>query len=166
MNRKRPHLILLLAGFCISLFSLTLNGQINMKEKEPVVNKSKEEWKKILTPMEFHILRESGTERPFSGSYDEFFERGKYYCAGCGNYLFDSKTKFNSGCGWPSFSDAANNKNVILKRDNSHGMIRTEVRCARCGGHLGHVFKDGPKPTGLRYCINSASLKFVADKKK
>lgn len=122
--------------------------------------KTDEEWKKLLTPVQFDILRLKGTERPFTGEYDTLFDPGTYYCAACGTELFTSKTKYNSGCGWPAFYEPATNKNIIEKRDLSHGMVRTEVMCAKCGGHLGHVFNDGPKPTGLRYCINSGALKF------
>lgn len=126
-------------------------------------SKTDEQWKLELTPMQFHVLREKGTERPYTGEYDEFFEKGTYYCAACENPLFESETKFNSGCGWPAFYAPLLEDNVNIKIDRSHGMIRSEVLCTNCGGHLGHVFEDGPKPTGLRYCINSASLKFVAE---
>jgi peptide-methionine (R)-S-oxide reductase len=125
------------------------------------VNKTEEEWKKQLTPQQYNILREKGTEPPFTGEYVDNHEDGMYVCAACGAELFDSGTKFESGSGWPSFYDVASRGNVILQDDNSHGMERTEVVCANCGGHLGHLFNDGPSDkTGLRYCINSCALKF------
>ncbi|NVO19290.1 MAG: peptide-methionine (R)-S-oxide reductase MsrB [Bacteroidetes bacterium] len=124
------------------------------------VKKSETEWKNSLTPTQYSVLREKATERPFTGLYDKFFEKGTYYCAACGEELFESSTKFDAGCGWPSFYDPAKPHNVKEIPDSSHGMMRMEVVCSKCGGHLGHVFDDGPEPTGKRYCINSASLVF------
>jgi peptide-methionine (R)-S-oxide reductase len=133
------------------------------------VVKSDEEWRKILTPEQYRVLRQAGTERAFGPAYEEFKKQGvgKYVCGGCGAELFSSKEKFDSHCGWPSFYDPANATNVISRDDFSHGMIRTEVICAQCGGHLGHVFKgEGfPTPTDRRYCINAVSLKFVPAEK-
>ena len=123
------------------------------------IRKSNEEWRRSLTPEQYRILREKGTERAFTGQYTDTKTPGVYLCSACGLELFPSETKFDSGCGWPSFYDPATRENVEEHEDRSHGMVRTEVTCARCGGHLGHVFPDGPNPTGLRYCINSASLR-------
>ncbi len=118
-----------------------------------------------MSPAEYHVLREKGTEPAFTGKLLKNQKTGLYVCAGCGNELFSSKTKFDSGTGWPSFWDFVSNDSVELKSDNSHGMQRTEVICKKCGGHLGHVFDDGPKPSGQRYCMNSVSLKFKENKK-
>ena len=123
------------------------------------MEKTDQEWKDSLSKEAYEILRRKGTERPFSGVYNDNKDEGVYLCAGCGNLLFDSESKFDSGTGWPSF-DSACEGNVGEEEDRSHGMLRKEVRCSRCGGHLGHVFDDGPTGTGLRYCINSASLQF------
>ena len=128
------------------------------------MKKSEDEWKKILTPDEFKVLREKGTEPPFSGKYVHQIAEGTYVCAGCGNLLFSSETKFDSGSGWPSFFALVVPDTVVLKLDNSLFMKRTEVVCAQCGGHLGHVFDDGPPSTGKRYCMNSVSLRFVEKK--
>ena len=122
------------------------------------VRKTEQEWRRELTPEQFHVLREKGTEAPFSGEYDHVFEPGTYHCAGCGAQLFASDTKYDSGCGWPAFYAPAGEDVLEEEVDTTFGMIRTEVMCANCGGHLGHVFPDGPRPTGLRYCINSAAL--------
>jgi peptide-methionine (R)-S-oxide reductase len=124
------------------------------------VSKSEKEWRRLLTPTEFHILREKGTEPPFSGKYVFNKEKGVYVCSGCGNELFSSDKKFDSGSGWPSFWDVLSSSKIELKNDNSLGMKRIEVLCSRCGGHLGHLFNDGPKPTGKRFCINSSALNF------
>lgn len=125
---------------------------------EKIIPQTEEEWKKILTPEQYEVCRNKETERPFTGKYHECKDKGMYKCSCCGNELFDSDTKFESGTGWPSFYKPINDENIKYESDSSFGMVRTEVICKKCGAHLGHVFEDGPQPTNLRYCINSISL--------
>ena len=132
-----------------------------MTDRQP---KTDAEWRAHLTPDQYRVLRQQGTEQAFTGAYWDCHDRGMYRCAGCGADLFDASTKFESGSGWPSFTAPASGKAVEETTDQSHGMRRTEVHCARCGGHLGHVFPDGPRPTGLRYCINGMSLDLDRDR--
>lgn len=128
--------------------------------KQFKVNKTDEEWKAELTEEQYYVLRQAGTERPYTGQYNMHFEKGVYTCAGCGEVLFSSDSKFDAHCGWPSFDREIETGKIIEKLDTSHGMVRTEILCGSCGGHLGHVFNDGPTETGLRYCVNSLSLDF------
>ena len=131
------------------------------------VTKTDQEWREQLTDEQYRVLRQAGTERPFTGQYVDTEDEGVYACAACGNKLFTSETKFHSGSGWPSFWDVVSQGNVEIHEDNSHGMRRTEINCAQCGGHLGHLFPDGPREkTGMRYCINSAALNFEAEANK
>ena len=143
----------------INILSDRLKDQVMSIEKQNKNNLSEQEWKEKLTPEEYHILREKGTERPFTGEYDKFYKDGTYKCAGCGTELFSSSSKYDSGCGWPAFYEAIPEK-IEESEDNSFGMKRIEITCENCGGHLGHVFNDGPQPSGLRYCVNSISLDF------
>lgn len=147
-------------GSCAEAQNQNNKAAIAKKMNDFPIQKSEEDWKKELSPMQYQVLRQKGTERAFTGAYWDNHEKGVYKCAGCHTPLFSSETKFDSGTGWPSFYAALDKTKVREIRDVSHGMVRTEVVCGQCGGHLGHVFDDGPKPTGMRYCMNSVSLEF------
>ncbi len=149
----------------VALTKCYAQNEVKMKE-EIKVNNTDEEWKAKLNQEQYFILRQSGTESPGTGEYNLHFKDGVYHCAGCNAELFTSDAKFESHCGWPSFDKAKDENTVIEITDKTHGMVRTEIRCANCGGHLGHVFNDGPTETGLRYCINSGALEFDTDNEK
>jgi len=157
--------LILLIGSCRNSNKAETNQELNKQTQQIMndsmpLNRSEEEWRKILSPEQYHILREKGTERPFTGKYNLNKEKGMYVCAACGNELFTSEMKFDSHCGWPSFDKEIAGGKIKTVRDISHGMIRTEILCGRCGSHLGHLFDDGPTETGMRYCVNSISLDF------
>ena len=174
LETNQPHMrhtILLLATLTLSLESCGQNpkptGDISNDPKntrskmETTINKTEEEWKKQLSPEQYYVLRQKGTESPYSGKLYLTKDKGIYKCAACGNELFDADMKFDSHCGWPSFDREIKGGKITTHIDSTHGMIRTEIMCAKCGGHLGHLFDDGPTETGQRYCVNSLSLDFV-----
>jgi len=149
----------------ILLIAMLASFQSSGQGIEKVV-KSDSEWKSILTPEQYYVTRENGTELAFSGEYDHFYKEGSYICINCGNLLFDSESKFDSGSGWPSYFEPAKEQSVDIIEDRLFGMVGKEIVCAKCNAHLGHVFEDGPKPAGLRYCVNSVALSFTRLNKK
>ena len=163
LEMKHSYLIITVLLFSLSACSQSSEQNKSASEPHYEVSKTEKEWKEQLTAQEFEVLREKGTERAYSGDLLDIKEEGTYICAACDLPLFESETKFKSGTGWPSFYTHVGDSNVVEIADRTYGMVRTEVVCGRCGGHLGHVFEDGPKPTGLRYCINSVSLDFKED---
>ena len=157
---SRLAIFMVLSFLTFSISFCQVQKEESVSDKKYEVSKSEEEWKSILSPEQFDILRNKGTEYAFTGEYNFNKDKGIYSCAGCGNELFTSKTKYDSGSGWPSFFKPISDDAIDVEIDRSYGAVREEILCSKCGGHLGHVFNDGPKPTGQRYCVNSISLDF------